>query len=228
MAGLGCTAAVLALAVGCGSAARTGGATTVRVEQANNSGSGGGSAQGCPVTRWLASTTASPAPTSTDSATPSNTPQAEELAQALGTQGRRAAYAGVYATLIVDFPRGRVALCVTDLAKGRAMAAAAKAADPKIELNRIDYYFSRYSKAVLDQAADRLVAHIGTHGTLAGVPIYGLGPAQDYDGMQIATSAAGVKSAALRAELARLLGGLPFTVVPGAPSVAAVAVAPGK
>jgi hypothetical protein len=228
MAGLGCTAAVLALAVGCGSAARTGGTTTVRVEQANSSGSGGGSARGCPVTRWLASATASPAPTSTDSATPSNTPQAEELAQALGTQGRRAVYANVYATLIVDYPRGRVALCVTDLAEGRLMAAAAKAADPRIELSRIDYYFSRYGKAVLDRAADRLVARLGTNGTLAGIPIYGLGPAQDYDGMLIATSAAGVKSAALRAELTRLLGGLPFTVVPGVPSVAAVGMAAGK
>jgi hypothetical protein len=228
MAGLGCTAAVLALAVGCGSASRTGTTTTVRAEQVNNSGSGGGSSRDCPYAKWLASTTASPVPTSTDSATPSNTPQAEELAQALGTQGRRAAYANVYATLIVDYPRGRVALCVTDLAKGRLMAAAAKTADPKIELNRIDYYFSRYGKAVLDRAADRLVAHVATNGTLAGVPIYGLGPAPDYDGMQIATSTAGVKSAALRAELTHLLGGLPFILVPGAPTVAAVGTAAGK
>ena len=227
VAGLGCAGAVLVLLVGCGSLARTG-TTPARAEKANRSDSG--SAQHCPYATWLASSTASPAPTST-SAT-SNTPQADELAQALGTQSRRPAYANVYSTLIVDYPRGRVALCVTDLAQGRLMAAAAKTADPKIDLSRIDYYLSRYGKAFLDGAADRLAdrlaSRLGTTGTLAGVPIYGVGPAQDYDKIQITTSAAGVTSAALRAELTRLLDGLPFTLVPGAPAVASGGTAAGR
>ncbi|WP_146616655.1 hypothetical protein [Kitasatospora sp. SolWspMP-SS2h] len=168
-----------------------------------------------------------PAPTGTESAAQGGTMQADELARALGTQARSAAHADVYATLIVDYPPGRVALCVTDLAEGRLMAAAAKSADSGIELDRIDYYLSRYSKATLDRAADLLVASAPA-GTLTDFPVYGFGPAQDYGGMLITTSAAGVDSAALRAELTRLLGDMPFILAPGAPAVPAVATAAGE
>lgn len=95
------------------------------------------------------------APTLIDG-TPANTPEGERLSQAIGEQGRNA-FADVYSTQITDHPAGRVALCVTDLARGRLLVAAAHAADPDADPARADLYLSRYSRRILDAAADGLI-----------------------------------------------------------------------
>lgn len=147
----------------------------------------------------------------------SNTPQADELADALGAQGR-GSFAGVYGTLIVDFPAGRVALCVTDVAEGRKLAAAAKRADPGIDLSRLDLYQCRYSEHALDAAMNRLTPLMSEKN---GFPIYSISPTSDNSGLQVTTTRAGADSGSLRLRLTALVGGIPVTLTPGSAAVAA-------
>jgi hypothetical protein len=152
-------------------------------------------------------------PSTSNNGTPENTPEAEELSQAIGAQSRQADFADVYGTHITDYPAGRVALCVTDLAGGRRLAEAAKRADPKADLARLDFYLCRYAQRRLDQAVQPLT-QLMTKGVL-GFPLYTLSPAQDASGLLAGTTAAGAKSSALKAELERLDGGIPVTLVAG-------------
>ncbi|MEZ0065805.1 hypothetical protein ABIA32_001805 [Streptacidiphilus sp. MAP12-20] len=212
---LGLGTAVALLASGCGTS--NSGTTVVKSAPGTTTPAAPVRQMGkpCPVPgEWLGK----PAPTSYNG-TPANTPQGEELSQAIGAQSRVAAFADVYGTHITDFPAGRVALCVTDLAAGHRLAAAAKQADPKADLNRLDYYLCLYSQARLDRAAQLLVPHVAK-GAL-GFPIDGFGPAQDASGVLVNTSAAGAKSAALKAELERLVGGIPVTLDASGPAVPA-------
>jgi hypothetical protein len=140
-----------------------------------------------------------------------NTPEADALAQALGTEGR-SEFAASYGTLIVDFPAGRVALCVTDPDKGRQLADAAKKADPRIDLARLDLYRCRYSQRTLDAAISKLS---GPSAPSFGFPLYTLAPVQDSSGIEVTTNKQGARSAALHARLAALTGGIPVTVTEG-------------
>ncbi|MDH6145310.1 hypothetical protein P3T35_007365 [Kitasatospora sp. GP30] len=150
-------------------------------------------------------------PTGQDS-TPGNTPEAEALTQAVGEQGT-GDYADVYGSQITDYPRGHVALCVTDLTKGQALAAAAKKAHPDIDLSRLDLYACRYSKQTLVSAAGRVAKLMPT---LLGFPLYTIGPASDASGVQVTTTAQGAASQALHDRLAQAAGdGIPVTVVAG-------------
>ncbi|SEL65978.1 hypothetical protein [Streptacidiphilus jiangxiensis] len=151
--------------------------------------------------------------------TPASTPQAEALSQAVGTAGRESAFADVYGTQITDYPVGRVALCVTDLAGGRRLAEAAKRIDPRIDVGRLDLYLARYSAARLSAAAQRLVPLAGK-GAL-GFPINGVGAGADASSLEVDTNAAGVASAAFRRHLEQLTGGVPVTLVNQGPAVAA-------
>ncbi|TQF08064.1 hypothetical protein E6W39_00500 [Kitasatospora acidiphila] len=150
-------------------------------------------------------------PTGQDS-TPGNTPEAEALTQAVGEQGT-GDYADIYGSQITDYPRGHVALCVTDLNKGQALAAAAKQAHPDIDLSRLDLYACRYSKQTLVSAAGRVGKLMPT---LLGFPLYTVGPASDASGVQVTSTAEGVASQALHDRLAQAAGdGIPVTVVAG-------------
>ncbi|TDU02383.1 hypothetical protein EDD99_0774 [Streptomyces sp. 846.5] len=160
-----------------------------------------------------------PAPTAI-AGTPMNTPQAEALSQAVGDQGRQA-FADVHGSQITDFPAGRVALCVTDLARGRALAQAAKHAAPAIDLSRLDLYLCPYSQRTLDVAMHKVVYALNAKGELAGFPIYSSAPATDATGVDFTSSSQGVKSQALHARIALLLGSIPFTLKVGAPATAA-------
>jgi hypothetical protein len=160
-----------------------------------------------------------PAPTML-SGTPANTPQADALSQAVGDQGRQA-FADVYGSQITDFPAGRVALCVTDLSRGHALAQAAKRAAPGIDLSRLDLYLCPYSLRTLDVAMHKVVYAMNAKGELAGFPIYSSSPATDATGVDFTSSQQGVKSQALRSRIAQLLGSIPFTLKVGAPSIAA-------
>ncbi|GAA2753401.1 MULTISPECIES: hypothetical protein [Kitasatospora] len=149
--------------------------------------------------------------------TPANTPEAGELSQAVGTQGR-GAFADVWGSLITDYPVGRVALCVTDLTRGQALAAAAKKADPKIDLSRLDLYLCRFSHRTLDGAAARVSA-LGP--TAVGFPLYSVSATTDASGVRVTTTAQGVASQAFHDRLAQAAGdGIPVVLEQGEPAVA--------
>jgi len=159
----------------------------------------------------------SPAPAKVGS-TPVNDPAAEALSQAVGAQGRDA-FADVYGSQVTDYPPGRVALCVTDLARGRQLAAAAKQAHPGIDLSRLDLYRSRYAQRTLDAALDKINA-AARQGRLLGFPLFSSSPVTDASGIEVTSTAQGTASQALHDRLAALAGGIPVTVVKGAPATA--------
>ncbi|MFE9451935.1 hypothetical protein [Streptomyces sp. NPDC006739] len=144
---------------------------------------------------------------------PDDTAQAQALTQAVGDEEFNAAYADIFGTVIDGYTRGRVALCVTDVARGRLLAKAAKRAHPAVDLSRLDILPCRYSEGTLQTAVRGLMAHNGT--TIAGFPVYQIGPATDSSGIQLVTSQAGSTSAALRRYLTSRLGGIAFTVGKG-------------
>jgi hypothetical protein len=162
-----------------------------------------------------AQNSASPAASRSTSA---DTAQTQALAQAVGNEEFNAAYADIFGTVIDGYTPGRVALCVTDGARGRLLAQAAKRAHPAVDLNRLDIFPCRYSEETLQAAVRRLMAHNGPP-TIAGFPVYQLGPATDHSGIELQTSQAGSVSAALRRYLTSRLGGIAFTVVKGEQAV---------
>jgi hypothetical protein len=199
--------AAIALA-GCGSSKATGPHTAV------------GGAPGvppCPTSAQWESARPTPWPTGKDGTPIGNTPQAEALSQALGDQGR-GAYADIYGSQVTDYPMGHVALCVTDLTRGHAMAEAAKKAHPDTDLARLDLYTCRYSQRTLDDAAKRLAPLMPT---VLGYPVYNYGPAMDASGLQVMTDARGAASQALHDRLATAVGdGIPVTLRVGQPEAA--------
>jgi hypothetical protein len=99
---------ILLSATACAAPGTTPGTTAVSARAAVPAAAPAAGARPCPTSKqWL--DRPAPAPSG-------NTPQADELAAAVGAQGR-GAFARVYGTLIVDFPVGHVALCVTDLGR---------------------------------------------------------------------------------------------------------------
>jgi len=160
-------------------------------------------------------------PTTVDG-TPANTPQAEELSQAVGRLGR-GAFASVYGTQLTDYPAGRVAVCLTDPTQGPALVAAVRKADPKAQVERLDVYWCRYSEQRLDAA-------VGGMGSLLpetdGFPIYTLSPATDDSGIDATTTAKGVASPALRSSFELAARGIPVRLSLGSPATAAVASVP--
>ncbi|WP_152626589.1 hypothetical protein [Streptacidiphilus carbonis] len=163
----------------------------------------------CPTpSQW----TSEAAPSST--ATPGNTPQAEALVQALNKQ-EFGAYTDIWGTAITDYPAGRVALCVTDPARGKELAQAAKQADPTKDLTRLDIYRCRYSQRTLQAAAAKLIA---SGPTIAGYPVYQIGSVQDESGIELDTNQAGTTSTALRNHIAAELGSIPFVIIKGEPA----------
>lgn len=144
------------------------------------------------------------------------TPEALALAVALDPHSYPE-YAATYGNLVVDYPVGRVALCFTDPAAGHRMAEAAKKAHPGIDLGRLDVYRSRYSERTLLRAVDTMSEKT----TVAGFPIYTLGPANDASGIDVTTTAQGARSAALHNDLSTLAGGIPVHVREGGQPVSA-------
>lgn len=151
------------------------------------------------------------------SGTSADTAQAQALAQAVGDEEFNAAYSDIFGTVIDGYTQGRVVLCVTDMARGRLLAQAAKRAHPAVDLNRLAILPCRYSDRTLQAAVRGLMAHNGP--TIAGFPVYQIGPATDHSGIQLQTSQAGSASAALRRYLTLQLGGIAFTVVKGEQAV---------
>ncbi|WP_369394600.1 hypothetical protein AB5J72_49110 [Streptomyces sp. CG1] len=147
------------------------------------------------------------------SGTSDDTARAQALAQAVGDEEFNAAYSDIFGTVIDGYTPGRVALCVTDVARGRLLAQAAKRAHPAVDLNRLDILACRYSERTLQAAVRVLMAHSAP--TIAGFPVYQIGPATDHSGIELHTSQAGSASAALRRYLTSQLGGIAFTVVKG-------------
>jgi hypothetical protein len=139
------------------------------------------------------------------------------LAQAIGEQGR-GRFADTYGSLIVDNPRGRVSLCVTDLARGRLLARAAKVAAPGIDLARLDIYSCRYAQRTVDAVLARLTA---SGAPTFAYPVYSWAFRPDASGIEVTTTVEGAASAKFHAALLAATGGIPVTlgvgglVVPG-------------
>ncbi|MBT2472395.1 hypothetical protein J7E97_32245 [Streptomyces sp. ISL-66] len=148
------------------------------------------------------------APTLIDG-TPANTPEGERLSRAVGEQGR-GAFADVYSTQITDHPAGRVALCVTDLARGRLLVSAAHVADPEADPARADLYLSPYSRRALDAAADELIR------LKAGFPIHTVSGQRGTE-LKVTSSQASAMSAEFKARLEEAAGGIPVRVTKGEP-----------
>ncbi|WP_176725247.1 hypothetical protein [Streptomyces sp. DvalAA-14] len=139
-----------------------------------------------------------------------NTPQAQALAMALDPHAYPG-YAATYGSLLIDYPVGRVALCFTDPAAGHRMAREAKRAHPGIDLGRLDVYRCAYSERALVKVVDTMSGEA----TVAGFPLYTVGPATDASGIDITTTAEGARSAALHDDLSALSGGVPVHVTEG-------------
>ncbi|MGG8408730.1 hypothetical protein ACM614_20115 [Streptomyces sp. 12297] len=155
-----------------------------------------------------------PAPTTIEE-TPANTPEATALANAIAkvAEGSSAGaehgpFGDAFGAVINDHPAGRVALCVTDLARGRELLAAAKKADPAVDPARADLYTSRYTLRALMAAGDRLPRDPKAF----SFPLHTWGPAADASGLSVTSTAAGAASAAFRAELSAAVGGIPVTL----------------
>ncbi|RSS76687.1 hypothetical protein [Streptomyces sp. WAC06614] len=161
---------------------------------------------------------ATAAPPTTVDGTPANTPEAARLSQAVGAQGR-GAFADVYATHVTDRPAGRVAVCVTDLARGRLLLEAAHRADPSADPGRADLYLSRCTRRALDAAVARLTADQGR----PAFPLYSFAPAGDASGVVVTSTADGAASKELKARLEQITGGVPVTVERGDPAAAMTA-----
>ncbi|MET9855930.1 hypothetical protein ABZY57_23665 [Streptomyces sp. NPDC006450] len=146
------------------------------------------------------------APTLIDG-TPANTPEGERLSQAIGEQGS-GAFADIYATQITDHPAGRVALCVTDLARGRLLVEAAHAADLEADPARADLYLSPYAHRTLQAAGDKLI------GLKEAFPIYSVGAGHGAV-VEVTSTEAGAKSAEFKARLEKATGGIPVVVRKG-------------
>jgi hypothetical protein len=146
-------------------------------------------------------------------ATPANDPVAEALSQAIGQQAR-GAFADVYGSQIVDQPLGRVALCVTDLARGRLLAQAAKKASPSIDLTRLDIYHCLYTQRAADAAIAKLV------GKAFEYPVYSYAFSPDASGIVVTSTAQGVASQAFHDHLVAAAGSIPVQVTQGSPVVA--------
>lgn len=148
-------------------------------------------------------TTPQTAPTLIDG-TPANTPEGERLSQAIGAQAE-GAFADIYAAQITDHPAGRVALCVTDLARGRLLLEAAHAADPEADPGRADLYLSKYTHKTLQAASDKLID------IKDEFPIHSVGVGYGAV-VEVTTTEAGAKSAEFKARLEKATGGIPVTV----------------
>ncbi|MGW3202557.1 hypothetical protein ACWDBD_50445, partial [Streptomyces sp. NPDC001118] len=70
------------------------------------------------------------------------------------------------------------------------------------------------SEGTLQAAVRGLMAHNGPP-TIAGFPVYQIGPTTDHSGIELHTSQTGSASAVLRRYLTSQLGGIAFTVVKG-------------
>ena len=172
--------------------------------------------------------TAAPSPSATPymiDGTPATDPVLDDIAQALGDQGR-GAFADTYSDIYVDKPPGAVTLYVTDVARGQKLVDAAKKAHPKIDTGRIKLVVAKFSRRTLDAVIEKIMPPTG------GDPaIYSVGP--ETDGSGIMVTAAKDKVAAVQSRLTRTIvipTGIPVTVVPGdlIKSVEAVGAAPAK
>ncbi len=211
---LAATAACAGSSLGTSAVSRTPSASAPSVSWAGSrSPSSGGATASCPD-GVQSQGAASPAAGSGSS---DGTAQAQALTQAVGDEEFNAAYSDIFGTVIDGYTPGRVALCVTDVTRGRRLAQAAKHAHPAVDLNRLDIFPCRYSEGTLQTAVRGLMAH--NRPTIAGFPVYQIGPATDHSGIELRTSQAGSASAALRHYLASQLGGIAFTVVKGEQAV---------
>lgn len=146
---------------------------------------------------------------------PDNTPEATRISQAVGGQGY-GAYADVYGTQINDFPVGRVALCVTDLARGRDLVKAAAKADPGADPALVDLYVSRYTHRELSRAVDKVFDR------KFAFPLYSAGATWDASGIRLTTNAAGARSTSFRHTLEKATGGIPVVLEKGAPAISMI------
>lgn len=147
--------------------------------------------------------------------TPATDPKLDDVAQALGEQGR-GAFSDVYSSLYVDRPPGAVTLYVTDDNRGRRLVAAAKKAHPRIDDGLVQIVHARFSQKVVDAQISRIMP-----ATSIDPAIYSA--SANPDGSGIAVTVAKDRVAAEQARLTALITvptGIPVTVTAGQPIVA--------
>lgn len=206
----GNAAAAVAVAVGIASVLLTGCGEVTESGVADPVGPGRAVAQPGPSkgrTCPVVDPTGSQSPPVLIDGTPADTPEGERLSQAIGAQGD-GAFADVYSTQIVDHPTGRVALCVTDLARGRLLVEAAHAADPEADPARADLYLSTYSHRTLQAAGDKLIE------LKAGFPVYSVSGSHGA-AVEVTTTEEGAASAEFKARLEKATGGIPVALTKG-------------
>ncbi|MER7759794.1 hypothetical protein [Streptomyces sp. NPDC097619] len=120
-------------------------------------------------------------------------------------------YAAVYGTQIADHRAGRLALCVTDTARGEELLAEVARRHPEAPVARVSLYRARYSQRAMTEAMDRIDMRDGAYAH----PIYQLAPAADASGVVAESTAAGVASAELRARLEAATGGVAVSLRKG-------------
>ncbi|MCB5165449.1 hypothetical protein LG634_11475 [Streptomyces bambusae] len=203
------TAALCLLAAGCGTAGATGGTG----ETGETGGSGGtvrtpkalpqaprkpGPGGTCPTIEI-----GGPAPTTIDG-TPANIEEAMTTSEALAriVEAPDSRFADTYGEMINDHPAGRVAVCVTDLTRGRELLAAAQQASPKADLTRADLYTCPFPRRTLEAARDRVSMETGAY----SFPVIMVGPGDACAGLNVGSTAAGAASEGFRAELSKVAG----------------------
>ena len=139
----------------------------------------------------------------------------DAIANAVGDQGR-GAFADTYSNLYVDTARHRVTVYATNLTRAAQMVAAAKKADPAIDLSLVDVVQAKYAKAAIDAGIAKIMA--GVNGQRAAdVSIYSAAEAPDGSGILVTAKPSAISST-FKANLATATGtGIPVTVTAGQP-----------
>jgi hypothetical protein len=157
-----------------------------------------------------------PPPRTAVTQTATNSPGVAALAEALDHQGH-GAFADAFGVIIVDQPVGRVSLCVINVARGEALAQAAKRASPDIDLSKLDIYRCNYAQRTADDAIARLVTATRNHAF--PYPLYGYAFSTDGAAIEITTTSEGATSEQLLSALEQVSGGIPVRIKVGSPDV---------
>ncbi|WP_158702026.1 hypothetical protein [Kitasatospora sp. MMS16-BH015] len=152
------------------------------------------------------------------SSTPSISPQVQNAASALSAQGR-GAFADIWGALALDGANNRVLLYATDVQRAQQMIQSAHTDRPDTAGIEVKVIKCTYTSKDERAAVDRVVAAQLTK-TLKS-ETYGAAPTADGTGIQVFTSAEGLKSPDLAKQVQSIAGSVPATLVLGSKGVPA-------
>ncbi|MGW2402351.1 hypothetical protein ACWCYY_37990 [Kitasatospora sp. NPDC001664] len=155
----------------------------------------------------------SPSPSPTVVTTPSAALQ--DVAAALGDQGRGGPFTDVFGSLVLNGPGNTVTLYSTDERRASALITAAKVAQPEIDTTLVRVVKCPYSRKQIDAVMDRIM----DRSQAGALPFTVQEASMEYDasGIKVGVEPAGVDSPELRQALTHLTDGIPVTVSPARP-----------